>query len=63
METLINHNRGCVNDLNKSDLYHNIVDLQVGVEKTELECLRKQEGEEEEGKESATFTVQSVQSW
>ena len=44
-------------------LYHNTVDLQVGVEKTELECLRKQEGEEEEGKESATFTVQSVQSW
>ena len=46
-------------------LYHNIVDLQVGVEKTELECLRKQEEEEEEeeGKESATFTVQSVQSW
>ena len=40
------------------------VDPQVGVEKTELECLRKQEEEEEEeGKESATFTVQSVQSW
>ena len=32
---------------------------QVGVEKTELECLRKQEEEEE----TATFTVQSVQSW
>ena len=32
---------------------------QVGVEKTELECLRKQEEEEEK----ATFTVQSVQSW
>ena len=56
--------------MSKSDLYHNIVELkakypQVGVEKTELECLRKQEEEEEveEGKESATFTVQSVQSW
>jgi len=37
--------------------------VEVGVEKTELECLRKQEEEEEEeGKESATFTVQSVQS-
>ena len=59
METLINYNRGCVNDLNKSDLYHNIVDPQVGVEKTELECLRKQEEEEK----AATFTVQSVQSW
>ena len=33
---------------------------QVGVEKTELECLRKQEEEEEK---KATFTVQSVQSW
>ena len=32
---------------------------QVGVEKTELECLRKQEEEET----TATFTVQSVQSW
>ena len=37
--------------------------LQVGMEKTELECLRKKEGEEVEGMESATFTVQSVQSW
>lgn len=36
--------------------------VEVGMEKTELECLRKKEGEGVEGLESATFTVQSVQS-
>ena len=43
--------------------FSQIKTLQVGMEKTELECLRKKEGEGVEGLESATFTVQSVQSW
>ena len=48
----------------RRDLSYSLIEtIQVGMEKTELECLRKKEGEEVEGMESATFTVQSVQSW